>query len=221
MALTWANIKTLARQFAGDNDTANPFWSDANLTILLENFQTDLASYLRFPRATSAPITMVADQDDYALPTDWLSTIRIFIYSGSTYKSRLTYKSEDEISEVDPNWRNAASGAPRYYFIANDITVATTLSRKLFIYPAPDTANVKSMLHVYVKSPTAIAADINIPIFPGPMHILGAYFAAWQMLLAIDQVRAKTYETLYLKERLRMCGEGRKETEEANFILFK
>ena len=67
----------------------------------------------------------------------------------------------------------------------------------------------------------SIAADTNIPVFPGPMHILGAYFCAWQMLMALDQNKAEIYHQLYLKERLRMCGEGRKETEEANFILFK
>ena len=221
MALTRTQIRTLARQFASDNDTTNPFWSDTNVNILIENWQCDMASYLRYPRATSSPITMVADQDDYALPEDWLSTIRIFIYSGSTYQSRLAYKSEDEISEIDPNWRNATSGAPRYYFAANDITASTVLSRKFFIYPAPDAAHVKSMLHVYVKVTTAIAADANIPIFPGPMHILAVYYTAWQMLMAIDQEKADKYEKLYLKERNRMCGEGRKETEEDGFILFK
>ena len=113
MALTQAQIMTLSRQFASDTDTVNPFWSDTNLKILTENWQADLASYLRYPRATSSAITMVADQDDYALPEDWLSTIRIFIYSGSTFQSRLIYKSEDEISEIDPNWRNAASGGRR------------------------------------------------------------------------------------------------------------
>lgn len=219
--LTRAQIRTLARQFCSDNDATNPIWSDTNVNLLIEAWQSDMASYLRYPRATSAAITMVADQDDYALPEDWLSTIRIFIYSGSTYQSRLIYKSEDEISEIDPNWRNATSGAPRYYFAANDITASTVLSRKFFIYPAPDTAHVKSMLHVYVKVPTAISADTNIPIFPGPMHMLGVYYCAWQMLLALDQVKAEYYHQLYLKERLRMCGEGRKETEEDNFILFK
>lgn len=219
--LTWANIKTLARQFAGDNDTVNPFWSDANLTILCENFQTDLASYLRFPRATSAAITMVADQDDYALPTDWLSTIRLFIYTGSTYTAKLGYKSEDEISEIDPNWRNAASGSPKYYFIANDITPSTVLSRKLFIYPAPDAANVKTMLHVYVKVPTAISDDANVPIFPDPMHMLAVYYLAWFMNLPLRPVEAEKYRLLYVKERLRMCGEARKETEQSHIILFK
>jgi len=219
--LTRAQIRTIARQFSSDTDATNPFWSDTNVNLLIESWQSDMASYLRYPRATGSAITMVAGQNNYALPEDWMSTIRIFIYSGSTYQSRLIYKSEDEISDIDPNWRNAASGAPRYYFAANDITASTVLSRKFFIYPAPDTANTKSMLHVYVKVPTAISGDTNIPVFPGPMHILAVYYCAWQMLLALDQVKAKTYETLYLRERLRMCGEGRKETEEANTILFK
>ena len=221
MALTWAQIKTLARQNVSDVDATNPIWSDTNLTLICENFQSDLASFLRFPRATSDPITMVLDQDDYALPTDWLSTIRIFIYTGSTYTAKLKYKSEDEISEIDPNWRNATSGSPRYYFIANDITVSATLSRKLFIYPPPDAANVKTMLHIYVKVPTAIAADTNIPIFPGPMHMLAVYYCSWQMLLSLNPDKAETYRRLYEKERLRMCGEGRKETEQSHIILFK
>lgn len=217
--LTRAQIRTLARQFAGDNDSTNPFWSDTNVNILIENWQGDMASYLRYPRATSSPITQVVGQDDYDLPADWISTIRIFEYVSNTYQNKLIYKSEDEISEIDPNWRNADSGSPRYYFIANDITPGIALVRKLFIYPAPDTA--RSMLHIYVKVPTSISADANIPVFPGPMHILAVYYVAWQMLMAIDQAKAENYRMMYEKERRRMCGEGRKETEQANIILFK
>jgi hypothetical protein len=221
MGLTRAQIRTLARPLANDTDSANPFLSDTNVNLLIENWQSDLASYLRYPRATSSPITMVQDQDDYDLPTDWLSTIRIFIYTGSTYTARLQYKSEDEISEVDPNWRNAISGSPRYYFIANDITPAATLSRKLIIYPAPDSANVKTMLHVYVKRPTAISDDAHVPIFPDPMHMLAVYYLAWFMNLPLRPAEAEKYRILYVKERLRMCGEARKETEQSHIIVFK
>ena len=221
MGLTRTQIRTLARPLASDTDSTTPFWSDTNVNLLVEAWQSDMASFLRWPRATSSAITMVLDQDDYALPTDWLSTIRIFIYTGSTYAAKLTYKSEDDISDTDPNWRNAVSGSPRYYFIGNDITPSTVLSRKLFIHPAPDSNNVKTMLHVYVKVPTAIAADTDIPIFPGPMHMLAVYYLAWFMNLPLRPLEAEKYRLLYVKERLRMCGEGRKETEQSHIILFK
>ena len=221
MGLTRTQIRTLARPLSNDTDATNPFWSDTNVNVLIDNWQSDMASYLRWPRATSSPITMVLDKDDYDLPTDWLSTIRLFIYTGSTYTAKLTYKSEDDISEIDPNWRNAASGSPKHYFIANDITPAATLSRKLFINPAPDSANVKTMLHIYVKVPTAISADANVPIFPDPMHMLAVYYLAWFMNLPLRPVEAEKYRLLYVKERLRMCGEARKETEQSHIILFK
>jgi len=222
MALTKTQILTIARQFVGDTDTTNPFWSDTNAGLLLDNGQADLASYLRFPRATGTPAALVAGQDDYTLPTDWLSTIRIVIYDSAGYESKLKYKTEDEISELDPNWRNNTDyGTPRYYFIANDITEATTLSRKLFVYPPPAAADTsKYILNIYVKVPSTISAS-NIPVFPGPMHILLAYYLAWQMSLPLDLVKADKYEKLYNKERLRMCGEGRKESEQSNIILFK
>lgn len=220
MALTQAQIMALARQFASDNDTVNPFWSDNNLKILIENWNVDMASYLRYPRATSAPINLVVGQDDYDLPIDWLSTIRLWIYDGVNLISKLKYKSEDEISEIDPNWRNSTSyGTPRYYFAANDITPGSTLSRKFFIYPAPSTA--WNMIHVYVKVPTAFAATTDIPVFPSPMHILAVYYCAWQMLLPLNATKAIYYENLYKSERRRMCGEGRKESEDSNIILLK
>src|SRR3990167_192440 len=224
MALTHAQIVTLARQYASDTDTTNPFWSATNVGLLIDNGQADLASYLRWPRKTATAQALVAGQDDYALPADWLSIIRVIIYDSSGYESKLIYKSEDGISELDPNWRNNTSyGTPRYYFIAGDITESTALSRKLFVYPPPAAADVTSgkyIQQIYVQVQATISTA-NIPVFPGPMHMLLVYYCAWQMLLAIDQVKAKTYETLYLKERNRMCGEGRKETEAANFILFK
>lgn len=217
--LTRTQIKTMARKFASDTDTANPFWSDTDLNMLCENWQSDMASYLRYPRGESAVVPQVVGQDDYDLPADWLSTIRIVMYDASGFKSELTYKSEDEISEADPNWRNADKGTPRHYFAANTITPGTTLTRKFFVYPAPDT--VRNMLHVYVKVPTAIAADGNIPVFPDPMHMLAVYYLAWQMNLPLDINKAEAYHVLYLKERNRMCGEGRKESEDSNTILFK
>lgn len=223
MALTRTNIRLLSRQFAGDNDATNPFWSDANVNILIENFQSDMASYLRWPRATGTPALFVAGQDDYSLPTDWLSTIRIVVYDSTGYNSKLIYKTEEEISEINPDWRNNTSyGTPRYYFIANDITPAATLSRKFFVYPPPATADTtKYYLMIYVKVPTAIAADANVPVFPDPMHMLAVYYCAWQMLLPIDANRAEYYKNLYEKERRRMCGEGRKESESSDIILFK
>lgn len=225
MAITWTNIKALARKFASDTDSSNPFWTDALLTVLCENWQADMASYLRYPRATGSAVQLVLGQDDYDLPADWLSTIRVIIYDANGYEDELIYKEEDEISELDPNWRNAGSGdygTPRYYFIANDITPGTALSRKLFVYPPPASADTdKYIQQVYVKNPTAIASDANIPIFPGPMHILCSYYLAWQMLLPLDVEKAGYYETKYKKERLRMCGEARKESEKANIIRFK
>ena len=225
MALTRTQIRTLARKFASDTDTTNPFWSDTDVNVLIENWQSDMASYLRYPRATGTAVALVEGQDDYDLPTDWLSTIRVVIYDSAGYEAKLKYRSEDEISEMDPNWRNAGAseyGTPRYYFLANDITPGTSLARKLFVYPPPAAADTtKSILHIYVKAPTAISADANIPIFPGPMHMLAVYYVAWQMLMALDQVKAEVYRRLYESERRRMCGEGRKESEAANIILFK
>jgi len=223
MALTRTLIKTLARKFSSDTDATNPFWSDTDLNTLIENWQTDMASYLRYPRATGQVTALVEGQDDYDLPVDWLSTIRVLIYDSNGYEESLAYKSEEDISEIDPNWRNNTQyGTPRYYFIANDITPGTTLSRKLFVYPPPAAADTnKSILQIYVKNPTPIAADANIPIFPAPMHMLAVYYCAWQMNLPLNMEQSEKYKELYLKERRRMCGEGRKESERANTILFR
>lgn len=223
MSLTRTQIRTLARKFASDTDTVNPFWSDTDVNSLIENWQSDMASYLRYPRATGAATALVEGQDDYDLPADWLSAIRVVIYDNNGYESQLRYRTEDEISELDPNWRNNTDyGTPRYYFVGNDITPGTTLSRKLFVYPPPAADDVgKYIQQIYVKVPTAVAADANIPIFPDPMHMLAVYYVAWQMLMALDQTKAETYKNLYEKERRRMCGEGRKESEKSDIILFK
>ena len=219
MSLTRTQIRTLARKMASDTDATNPFWSDTDVNVLMENWQADMSSYLRYPRAESAVITQVVGQDDYDLPADWLSTIRIIMYDSSNNGVQLAPKTEDEISEVNPNWRNAASGTPRYYFAANTITPAAVLTRKYFIYPAPDKAN--SMLHIYVKVPTAISVDTAVPVFPAPMHILAVYYVAWMMLLPLNKDKADSYQKIYEKERNRMCGEGRKETEKLDTIMFK
>ena len=169
MALTRTQIRTFGRKFANDTDANNPFWSDTDVNVLIENWQSDMASYLRYPRGESAVVPLVVGQDDYDLPADWLSTIRIIVYDSSGYEAELRYKSEDEISEIDPNWRNADSGTPKYYFAANSITPGTTLTRKFFVYPPPD--KIRNTLHVYVKVPTAIAADANKVILRCGCHV--------------------------------------------------
>jgi hypothetical protein len=222
MALTRTQILTIARQFVSDNDTTNPFWSDINAGLLLDNGQADLASYLRWPRATGTPASLVASQDDYSLPTDWLSTIDVIIYDSSGYKAKLKYKTEEEISRLDPNWRNNTSyGTPRYYFIAGDVAASTTLSRKLFVYPPPATADTsKYILQIYVQVPATISAS-NIPVFPGPMHMILVYYLAWQMSIPLDMTKAEEYRKVYETERRRMCGEGRRESEKSDIIQFK
>lgn len=222
MSLTRTQIRTLGRKFANDTDATNPFWSDTDVNVLLENWQSDMASYLRWPRGENSVVPLVVGQYAYDFPADWLSTIRVIIYDSDGYERELIYRDEDQITCDNPNWRNDPSsmyGTPRFYFAANTITPGTALSRKLNVYPLPE--KIRSMLLIYVKNPTAIAADANVPIFPAPMHILAVYYLGWQMNLPLNLAKAQMYETLYKKERNRMCGEGRKESEKANIIVFK
>lgn len=219
MALTRTQIKTLGRKLASDTDATNPFWSDTDVNVLIENFQADLASYLRWPRGENTVIPMVVGQYAYDLPADWLSTVRAVMYDSDGYERELKYKSEDEISDTDPNWRNADNGTPRFHFAANTITPGTALVRKFNVYPAPE--KIRSLLLIYVKAPAAIAADTNIPVFPAPMHMLAVYYLGWHMNLPLNVEKAETYRKLYEKERNRMCGEARKESEKANTIIWK
>lgn len=223
MALTKAQIRSLARKFTADTDANNPFWSDSDVNLLIDNWQSDMASYLRWPRATSTPISLVAGQDDYDLPTDWLMTIKVIIYDNSGYEAKLTYKSEDEISDIDPNWRNSTDySTPKYYFIGGDITPGSTLARKLFVYPAPSSIDTgKYLLQKYVKVPASITNDTDIPVFPSYTHMLAVYYLAWQMNLPLDVNKADMYKRLYERERLRLCGEVKKDSEDNSYITIR
>jgi len=217
--ITKARIRTLARKLAGDTDTDQPFWSDTELDALIEDWQVDLATFMRTPREESTPYLQVINQYEYDLPADWISVIRIIQYNSDGSDSELIYKPESEISALDPNWRNHEASTPINYFIANEITPGTSLIRKFNIYPKP--VEALNMLMVYVKVPTPIAADANVPVFPPAMHILAVYYLTWFMSMVINPDRATYYEKKYYTERVKLLSAGRRESEQSMFITMK
>ena len=222
MALTRTLIKTMARKNAADTDTTNPLWSDTEANVLVENWQADMASYLRYPRGEASVIPTVAGQASYDLPADWLASIQIVLYNADGFKTEVKYRPEDDISEVDPNWRNQIAsqyGVPRFFFPASSVTPGASFARKYILYPTPN--QVWSVLHIYTKIPTAIANDSDVPVFPAPMHMLAVYYLSWQMNLPTDAEKAEYYRKLYIAERIRLCGEGRKESENNGRIEFR
>lgn len=222
MALTRTLIKTMARKNAADTDTTNPLWSDTEANALCENWQADMASYLRYPRGVAAAAPTVVGQASYDLPADWLASIQITLYNAAGFKADVKYKAEDDIALIDPNWRNQQAsqyGVPRHFFPASEVTPGTTFARKFILHPTPK--EIWSILHVYTKIPTAIASDNDVPVFPAPMHMLAVYYLSWQMNLPTDAEKSEMYRKLYIAERLRLCGEGRKESENNGRIEFR
>jgi len=122
--------------------------------------------------------TLTMGNQYLTLPTDWLSTYSISIYS-SDYTTPYTYllnKDVNFIREAYPNPTSAYYGTPKYYAVFGpQYNVANELS--CIVGPTPD-ANYNVELHYFFYPPSMVQGIITVlvPSFtPGTLYVPGLY----------------------------------------------
>lgn len=127
-------------------------------------------------------ITTIADQQEYTFPTTIVGIIEAF------YDDKRFYpKTFAELSETNPNWRDASSGTPQYWYYYGNV---------LGLYPAPDTAD-ENVDIFYVKKPLEMLGDTSRSELPDQFNELIILYAEYRIQKQQrDPVMAVTWKEL-------------------------
>lgn len=160
---TRANIRDWAREQTLIETDDFP---DDKINAILDQGVRDVATKFDWPfLAKSDSITLVQDQEGYALPAD-MGKLRAMVLDGTNVRLR----------EIAPTtaWENEgatpAGGAPRTFFIWGSNVV---------FRPVPDAAGTVTVY--YHKTPTLLANDTSEPEWDAQFHLILADFAAQHM----------------------------------------
>src|SRR3990167_10187099 len=214
---------TQARKMANDNDSTNPFHSDAALEAILDNWSIDMAMFLAWPRTTQSISFAIGDGGATGknLNTDILTILKVNWEpaSGSNY-SILKPLTESELNMQYPEWRSWGNGTPAHYVFMDSVTeqAAAFPLRKITTERPTDTA--MTMRIYYVQAPAASTTLTNCVVFPAPFHAVGVYYMAWQMYLPRNKQRADEYMALYYAERRRIRDQVMRWTQDNDVIAW-
>ncbi len=172
-----AQTRTLLRDTAAD--VSYQRFSDAQIDNFLNEAQRDLQNSAWLLQGT-ASLSLVAGQIEYALPSDYITTLRVTISSQA-----LTQVSFQGLDQNRTNW-TVASSTPTTYFIDSFVTGAAS---NIGFNPTPKFTASNVVFIQYVKQVPLLAAASDVP-FAGnsellPYHDALSDFAAargWQLL---------------------------------------
>lgn len=173
-----SQVYALLHQTSSDTN-----FDDDKLNGWIDEAQSLVASIITWPRQYDTSKVAIAGTATYALPTDWIQTLRVFF--GTTTLAGdmkpLEIVSEDYLTSVSPGWLEntvASRGRPRYFVIKD--------KQNFLVHPTPDTDSVgKVFHHNYVYEPAALASDSSEPAMPLPYQNILKFYVAHLAYIAL------------------------------------
>jgi hypothetical protein len=151
------NAADLRRRILNNiGDDAGVMFETADVYDFCNDAQMDIVRKTEILR-TSVQITTVAAQSEYSLPVDFIVEKRV-TYQGIRMKKTTIEEIDDWLDSKDDA---STAGNPTFYYIVGN---------KIGFYPTPVGAVNNAIRVTYVKSPTTLANDTDIPEIPVHMH---------------------------------------------------
>lgn len=173
------------------NDTGNTRWSTTVIDDRIELAQKDIVIRTSCLKEVST-FSPVALQQEYALPTDFLSADRMTV-DGKDLK----YIDKSELDFYNTGDWTESKGTPTNFYL--DIS---TDNLKFGLYPKPDTAGTNTGKLLYVKVPDVLSGASSVPFDTNalliPYHIGIIYYVV--MMCRLDDEKfdsANKYLGLY------------------------
>lgn len=149
-------------------------FSDTQINDWINEAQSLVASIITWPRKRNTTTVALANTATYALPTDWVQTLKVYFGNVAVAGDiqELEIVTEDYLASVAPGWLETTTqsqGRPRYFVVID--------KTNFLVYPTPDSANVgKAFNHSYIYEPAALTSDSDTPSMPQPyQNILKFY----------------------------------------------
>lgn len=178
------------------NRVKDSSYSTTEITDYINDTQNDVFNEyrLRFMQTTQnyTLASGVADiTNGSGLPTNFVQAYDIFITS-SGLESKLQYKTFQEIDQLYPDPTDTTSnpaGIPIYWYVYGDT---------IRVYPAPNSAYTVTMR--YLKKPTILDADADVPELPSEFEEVLVMGAAYRVMQTKDNYdRAAIMENKYME----------------------
>ena len=193
--LTASDILTRARTYLRDQSTApnRQQFPDATLLQFLSDGQRE-ANAQNWLLVSSYTFVLVQGTTEYALPADFISTIRVwFQASGSSALQKIDQTSFEQMDAQSVGWIGATGTPTRYYLDRS------TASVNMAFWPAPSvTGSTGTVVAYYVPQTQDITVTSAIP-FNGnlilqPYASALAYYVTYRGFMAVEETDiAKEY----------------------------
>jgi hypothetical protein len=147
-------IRRRVKNIVGDE--SGVFIEDPDLLDYINDGQLDIVRRIHVLQ-TNATISTIVNTDLYAVPADFILEKRV-TYLGT----RMKKTSLEEIDSIDVDKDLTSNvGTPTWYYFAGN---------KIGFYPTPSSSVANPIKLTYVRAPTALALDADIPEIPVHMH---------------------------------------------------
>jgi hypothetical protein len=147
------NIKLAVQRQFGDESGAQITQSD--ITRWAHDAQVDIVRKTEVLQVHSET-DVIKDDGSYDIPTDFIRIRRV------TYNDKKLERIElEEVDALDKSRDKASSSTPLYYYM---------WGRQLWLYPKPSSAGQSNLDIYYLKMPTELVADQDVPEIPVHMH---------------------------------------------------
>lgn len=193
-----STIRTRARVLFNQTDAANSSVSDATLNNFIDDWQTEMATFIKWPRGEATLSGgSVSGTQTYSIDLTRVLEILAVYYD----KSALKLVDEKFITSLDNKWRDASSGTPAWAFMIDTDVLA--------FQPKPDTSGKEVRLR-YVRVPSSLSADTSTPDLPVALHITAPYYVASMAYVAMgDPEKSAVMYNLYLATRKAIVANAR------------
>lgn len=145
--------------------------SDININLLINQALKECSVAFKWPFLhTSTTITTVADQQEYALPADFLYGLKIV----------------DDDHDAELEYVNPAQWF-EWYGNSTQASTATTASKftiyddEVLLFPVPSAADVSRYTFYYYREITELSLDSHIPEFLDTFHWVIVEWVKWKL----------------------------------------
>lgn len=177
MAYTLTDIRTKVRNRVRDSG-----YDSTEITNYLNDTQNDVFNEYRLP--------FMEDTEDYTLasgtaditngtglPTNFVTPISLFVTSSGSEKT-LVFRDIREMDELYPDFTDSTT------YPNNAPSVAYKFAQTINVFPKPNAAYTVTLR--YLKKPTLLSADADIPSLPSEFEELLVVGAAYRVLQVKD-----------------------------------
>lgn len=195
-----SNVILRARKLVNDTDTSNPFHSDAECHIIIDDKEREIRRRLAWPKV-SQDISFAkgegGNQTTKKLNTDFLSLTRVVMIpqpASNLSHYLLKPRTEHDQDRADPAWRDRTDQAqPAYYVVLDAVSALAQEFAQLGI-TTDRVCDGSYVMHVEgVELPAASTDGTKSPAIPGVYHEALAFALAAEMQFPRNPQKAQAY----------------------------